>query len=76
MIQPARLDEAAALATFLREQVEAVRTAAFGLTEEEARTTPGPQRPQHRRHPQAPRQRLADLAAPRGVRPRRARAGS
>lgn len=40
MIQPARLDEAAALATFLREQVEAVRTAAFGLTEEEARLTP------------------------------------
>ncbi|PUA82980.1 DUF664 domain-containing protein [Nocardioides currus] len=40
MIQPARLDEAAALATFLREQVEAVRTAAFGLTEEEARRVP------------------------------------
>ena len=40
MIQPARLDEAAALATFLREQVEAVRTAAFGLTEEEARVAP------------------------------------
>ena len=40
MIQPARLDEAAALATFLREQVEAVRTAAFGLTEEEARQAP------------------------------------
>jgi len=40
MIQPARLDEATALATFLREQVEAVRTAAFGLTEEEARQTP------------------------------------
>ena len=40
MIQPARLDEAAALATFLREQVEAVRNAAFGLTEEEARLAP------------------------------------
>ncbi len=40
MIQPDRLDEAAALATFLREQVEAVRTAAFGLTEEEARLAP------------------------------------
>lgn len=40
MIQPARLDEAAALATFLREQVEAVRTAAFGLTDEEARQAP------------------------------------
>lgn len=40
MIQPARLTEAAALATYLREQVEAVRTAAFGLTEEEARLAP------------------------------------
>jgi hypothetical protein len=40
MIQPARLDEASALATFLREQVEAVRTAAFGLTDEEARMAP------------------------------------
>jgi hypothetical protein len=40
MIQPARLDEAAALATFLREQVEAVRTSAFGLTDEEARVAP------------------------------------
>ena len=40
MIQPARLDEAAALATFLREQVDAVRTSAFGLTEDEARLTP------------------------------------
>ena len=40
MIQPARLDEAAALATFLREQVESVRTAAFGLSEEEARQSP------------------------------------
>lgn len=40
MIQPARLDEAAALATFLREQVEAVRNAAHGLTEEEARLAP------------------------------------
>lgn len=40
MIQPTPLDEAAALATFLREQVEAVRAAAFGLTEEEARETP------------------------------------
>ena len=40
MIQPARLDEAAALATFLSEQVEAVRTAAFGLTDEEARMAP------------------------------------
>lgn len=40
MIQPARLDEAAALATYLREQVDAVRTAAFGLTEEEARLAP------------------------------------
>lgn len=40
MIQPARLDEAAALATFLREQTEAVRNAAFGLTEEEARLAP------------------------------------
>lgn len=40
MIQPARLDEAAALATFLREQVEAVRTAAHGLTDEEARLAP------------------------------------
>lgn len=40
MIQPARLTEAAALATFLREQVEAVRNAAFGLTEEEARLAP------------------------------------
>lgn len=40
MIQPARLDEAAALATFLREQVESVRTAAFGVSEEEARETP------------------------------------
>ena len=40
MIQPARLDEAAALATFLREQVEAVRTAAFGLTDAEARMAP------------------------------------
>jgi len=40
MIQPARLDESAALAAFLREQVEAVRTAAFGLTEEEARRAP------------------------------------
>jgi len=40
MIQPARLDEAAALAAFLREQVESVRAAAFGLTEEEARQAP------------------------------------
>ncbi|MEO5663473.1 MAG: DUF664 domain-containing protein [Nocardioides sp.] len=40
MIQPAPLDEAAALATFLREQADAVRTAAFGLTEEEARQSP------------------------------------
>lgn len=40
MIQPARLDEAAALASFLREQVEAARTAAFGLTDEEARMAP------------------------------------
>lgn len=40
MIQPARLDEAAALAAFLREQVESVRTAAHGLTEEEARLAP------------------------------------
>lgn len=40
MIHPTPLDEAAALATFLREQVEAVRTAAFGLTEEEARQSP------------------------------------
>lgn len=40
MIQPARLDEAAALATFLREQVGAVRNAAHGLTEEEARLAP------------------------------------
>ncbi len=40
MIQPARLDEAAALSAFLREQVEAVRTAAHGLTEDEARRTP------------------------------------
>lgn len=40
MIQPAPLDEAAALVTFLREQVESVRTAAFGLTEREARETP------------------------------------
>lgn len=40
MIQPSPLDEAAALATFLREQVEAVRNAAFGLTEKEARECP------------------------------------
>ncbi|HXH80863.1 DUF664 domain-containing protein [Nocardioides sp.] len=40
MIQPAPLDEAAALATFLREQVESVRAAAFGLTEREARECP------------------------------------
>ena len=40
MIQPARLDEAAALATFLREQSDAVRNAAYGLTEEEARIAP------------------------------------
>jgi Protein of unknown function (DUF664) len=40
MIKPARLDEAAALAAYLREQVEAVRNAAFGLTDEEARLAP------------------------------------
>ncbi|CAA9371881.1 MAG: Protein of unknown function DUF664 [uncultured Nocardioides sp.] len=40
MIQPAPLDEAAALAAFLREQVEAVRNATFGLTDQEARRTP------------------------------------
>ncbi len=40
MVQPARLDEAAALATFLRAQTESVRTSAFGVSETEARQTP------------------------------------
>lgn len=40
MLEPRTHSESAALAAFLREQVDAVRTAAHGLTEEEARRTP------------------------------------
>jgi hypothetical protein len=40
MIEPTTHSESAALAAYLREQVVAVRTAAHGLTEEEARLTP------------------------------------
>jgi hypothetical protein len=40
MLEPSTHSESAALAAFLREQVVAVRTAAHGLTEEEARRTP------------------------------------
>lgn len=40
MLEPRTHTESAALAAFLREQVVAVRTAAHGLTEEEARRTP------------------------------------
>ena len=40
MLEPATHSESAALAAFLREQVVAARTAAHGLTDEEARLTP------------------------------------
>jgi uncharacterized damage-inducible protein DinB len=40
MLEPSTYAESAALAAFLREQVVAARTAAHGLTDEEARMTP------------------------------------
>lgn len=40
MIEPSTRTESEALTAFLREQVVAARTAAHGLTDEEARTTP------------------------------------
>lgn len=40
MLEPTTHSESAALAAFLREQVVAARTAAHGLTDEEARLTP------------------------------------
>ncbi len=40
MLEPTTCSESAALAAFLRQQVVAARTAAHGLTDEEARRTP------------------------------------